>query len=410
MTSLIFTEQFYYPDGWSGTQIPRDITVRLASLGYEVTVICGSDPYVSAGDGSGEDPRLSGVRIRRLPRLFGGDIHSKKFLRQLWFYLLVVPALAGQRRADVYVTQTNPPLLVPIVALVARIRRKPYVVIAQDLYPEIVEANGMIRANGVLSRLLRLLFRWAYVHSTRVVALGPTMAGRLVAKGVPMARIELIPNWATGRESVVRGDQNELRSLWGLNGKFVLVYSGNLGVAHDMETPILAVKEIATYRRDVRLVMIGNGSRLEQAQALVRQYRLEEYVLFRPLVSAEMLPQSLGLADLALVTLRPGFEGLVVPSKLLGYMARGIPAVYVGPDGDSQRLIANSHGGVCIKNGESGKLARLLGELAANPAKLAEMGASAKRYYDEELSRDRSLEKYVSLIRTVSAYSHEHAA
>lgn len=397
--TIVFTEQFFYPEGWGGAQLPRDITTYLAKSGYAVEVICGVDQYAPSEDADVEDPVQAGVRIRRIPRLLGGDIHRWKFLRQAWFCLAAIPLLLFRRAPRLFVTQTNPPLIVPLVALAAALRRRPFVIIAQDLYPEVVIAHGMMRAGSAAALVLRRVFNWAYRHAARVVSLGPVMSQRLVSKGVAVERIVEISNWATGgEETVVRGADNRLRTQWGLERCFVVLYSGNLGIAHDVETPILALREVLRDAPATRLVFVGSGSRLAEAQRIAADAGVSHAVTFRPLVPFELLPHSLGLADVALVTLRVGFEGLVVPSKLLGYMARGIPTLYVGPPSDAQQLLDSSGGGLCVANGQVSELAHALRRLASEHQALEQMGCAARKFYRERLTRATGLEGYRLLV------------
>jgi glycosyltransferase involved in cell wall biosynthesis len=286
MAALIFAEQFFYPDGWGGAQIPRDIAAHLARGGFDVSVVCGSEPYAQVEGDPGVDPAQLGVRVLRVPRLLPGDIHSAKLLRQLWFYVVAAPILLTRRRPSAFLVQTNPPLLVPMAAAAALLRRAPFVIIAQDIYPEVMFAHGMARPGSLAGRLLAGLFRWAFRRAAKVVALGDTMVERLVQKGVARERIEVISNWATGDESIVRGQGNELRAKWGLEGKFVLLYSGNVGIAHDVETCIGALPALLKRSPDVRLVFIGKGSRLKDAQRASADAGVEHAVQFLPLVPA----------------------------------------------------------------------------------------------------------------------------
>ena len=401
MASLIFAEQFFYPDGWGGAQIPRDIAGHLVRAGFDVSVVCGSDPYARVEDDTSVDPRLLGVRVLRVPRLLPGDIHTAKLLRQFWFYLIASPMLLTRLRPSAFLVQTNPPLLVPIAAIVALLRRSPLVIIAQDIYPEIMFAHGMARQDSVAGRLLARLFQWAFRRATKVVALGDTMVARLVQKGVAKDRIEVISNWATGDESIVRGPDNALRAKWDLEGKFVILYSGNIGIAHDVETCIHALPALLRRSPNVRLVFIGKGSRLKEAQRAAAEAGVEHAVQFRPLVPANLLPHSLGLADVAIVTLRDGFEGLVVPSKALGYMARGVPTIYVGPPSDVEHMLLDSAGGVCVRNGDVTAMAHAIKTVLDRPEQLNAMGLAAKDYYESHLSRTAGLERYVNLIDSV---------
>jgi glycosyltransferase involved in cell wall biosynthesis len=401
---IVFAEQFYYPEAWGGAQLLRDLTTHLSAGGCAVEVVCGSDPYVPevAGD-EAEDPRARGVVIRKTPRLFGGDIHRLKLLKHLVFYACCLPLLLLRRRPAVFVTQTNPPLLVPLVTIVALLHRRPSVIIAQDVYPELLFAHGMLRANGIAGRLLRRLFGWSYRRAAKVVALGEVMRQRLIEKGAPPERVEVISNWATGAVAVDPAKADELRAEWGLEGHFVILYSGNIGISHDVETPIAALKVLLDRSPNVRLVFMGKGTRLAAAKHAAARAGVAHAVQFRPLVPSSRLPQALAVAQVALVTLREGFEGLVVPSKLFGYMSRALATIYVGPPSDAELVLRASGGGICQRNGAAAATAEAIRFLIDNPEQLRSMGAAAARYYESHLSRAIGLAKHARLIAEVAA-------
>ena len=400
--SIVYVEQFYYPEGWGGAQLPRDITTDLVGHGYSVQVLCGTEQYAPVQGDTASDPRSSGVEIMRVPKFLGGDIHSGKLLRQLWFYAFAAPMALFRRRPSIYITQTNPPMIVVIMAAVAGIRRRPLIIVAQDVYPEVMIAHAMLRKGGLAGRMLDMLFRWAYRRAAAVVSLGPTMTQRLVEKGVLASRVREISNWATGDESVVRGSENRLRDAWGLQGRFVILYSGNLGAAHDWETIVRGAAMAHARVPDVRLVFIGKGGGIDSARRLVRELGIEETVLFKDFVAFDLLPQSLGLSDLALVSLRDAFKGLVVPSKLLGHMARGIPTLFVGPsDSDVAELIDKSSGGIVVGNGDVESFGAQVATLSQDRRRLQAMGDSAERYYRAHLSREHGLEAYRRLLESI---------
>jgi colanic acid biosynthesis glycosyl transferase WcaI len=399
--NVLFVEQYYYPEGWGGAQIPRDITISWADLGWRVEVLCGSEQYAPAADEAIEDPRRHGVIIRKVRKFLGEDIRKSKILRQIWFCAAVLPFLF-RRRPDAIVTQTNPPIAVLFLALVATLRACPLIIIAQDIYPEVVFAHGMINPHAQRARTLKLLFAWAYRRASAVVSLGPRMTDRLIEKGVPKSRIWKISNWATGDTSEVRRDENPLLGEWGLRQMLVLVYSGNFGAAHDCNTLLRGFARAHDSVPKLRLVIIGSGTRIPEAHRLVDMLGLEECVIFKPFVPLALLPLTFGVADLGIVTLLPGFDGLVVPSKLLGNMARAIPTLYVGPEGsDIGIYIRESGGGLVVHNGDVEGFADEVADLAKDPARLREMGAAARRYYEAFLGRDIGLSQYRSLLSTV---------
>jgi len=397
---ILFVEQFYYPDGWGGAELPLDLTVHLARAGFDVEVICGADQYSPVQGNPPPDPRLAGIRIRRIPALLRGNIHRAKLLRQLWFYLALLPLLVLRRPPDLFVAQTNPPLAVILVAAAARLRGKPMVIIAMDIYPEVLIAHGM-RPQGAAAATLARAFRWAYRSARRVVALGPVMTRRLAAKGVDAARIVEIPNWATGMLGVVSGAANALRNEWDLEDKFVVLYSGNLGLAHEFDTLLRGVEQARRSVPSLRVVFIGRGSRLAEVRRRVSELELDSIVRFSDLLEPDRLPESFGMAQLAAVTLQPGFEGLVVPSKLQGYMARGIPILYIGPDSDIRQFIERSAGGVSLACGDFAAVASTLSEFAGDPRRLADYGLAGRSYYDANFAKAHGLARYESLIRSV---------
>lgn len=399
MAQILFVEQFYYPDGWGGTELPRDVTCHLQRRGHQVSVLCGSDQYVPVTGEPGPDPRTLGIRILRTAKLPGRGIRGFKALRQLFFYVQAIRYLA-LRAPDIFVAQTNPPLIIPLVALAARWWGRPLVVIAQDLYPEALLAAGLIGERSLAARVLQRVFSRAYRRASKVIALGGSMAARLAAKGVVPDRIEIVRNWATGPCEVVSGADNRLRVEWGLEQTRVVLYSGNLGRGHEFETLLDAFDKAVRTQPSLKLVIIGQGARLAEVGAGVSARQLQQHVLFRQPVPASRLPESMGLASLAIVSLRQGFEGLLVPSKVPGYMARGLPVLYIGPPGDISELIDEAGCGQHCLNAETDAVAAVLTQIATDPELWRSKGESGRRYYEQHLSRERSLDRYAEIIES----------
>jgi glycosyltransferase involved in cell wall biosynthesis len=400
---LLFIEQYYYPEGWGGAEIPRDVTARLARSGFLVSVVCGGDQYAPVEGREVLDPGSAGVSVRRSRRLFPGDVQRWKLPRQLWFYCFLIRELLLSRAPDIYVAQTNPPLGVVVAAFAARVRRRKYVIVAQDLYPEVLIAYGMLGETDLPTRILRAVFEWAYRAADRVVALGPCMRQRILDKGVDYDRVVVVPNWSTGNHDRVERGENPLVRDWGLVGAFVVLYSGNVGIGHEFETLLDGFAAAAPNCPAMRLVIIGKGSRLADVRRAVAARGLQVVTRFEVLVPADRLPHTLGLAHLALVTLRPGFEGLMVPSKALGYMARGIPMLYVGPDSDISALVEKSGCGYAVRNGASEAVAAVLIDAYRDREGLQRRGAAGHSYYEAHLGRERSLAGYVALLRDLTA-------
>ena len=400
-TRLLFVEQFFYPEGWGGAELPRDLVTHFSRLGWRVQVFCGSDQYVPVDGPPGQDPREEGVRIHRIPSVMrGSDARHGKLLRQLWFCAWLAPLLLLRRPPDLFISQTNPPLVVPLVALAARLWRRPYLLIAMDVYPELLTASGALSRGGMAARILEAVFGWAYRSATRVVALGPVMSERIRAKGVRDTSVLEISNWSTGAKGVARGQVNRLCSDLGLQDSFVLVCAGNMGLAHEFDTLLRGFSSASRQLPALKLVFIGGGPRLAEVRALVQELNLATAVMFLDPVPSDRLPEAIGLADVGVVTLREGFEGLVVPSRVFGYMSRGVPVLYIGPRSDIDVLISRHGCGVSVRCGDAAAVSRAIIDAHGNRGGLAELGRAGQAGFERELSRERALSRYESLVRS----------
>jgi colanic acid biosynthesis glycosyl transferase WcaI len=286
------------------------------------------------------------------------------------------------------------------------VRSTPLVIIAQDLYPEVLFASEVLKKSSWSGRALQGLFSWAYRRARKVIVLGPCMEARVRNKGVAPERIVTISNWATGQLAAIdRAEENPLRARWNLQNCFVALYSGNLGLAHEFDTLLEGVRRAVERTPQLVLVFIGRGSRHEQVRARTRALGLQEQVRFFDYVSAEEMRFSIGLADVAVVTLRAGFEGVVVPSKLFGYMARGVPTLYIGPNGDVADIVRSGNCGAVCAPGESQRVAQVLSDAAADPALLRHWAINAQTLYEQKFKRELALEAYVALVMDLTGCS-----
>jgi glycosyltransferase involved in cell wall biosynthesis len=212
------------------------------------------------------------------------------------------------------------------------------------------------------------LLDWASARILRradaVITLGEAMAARLVRKGARPDRVHIVPNWADPDAiRPIPHEANPFRAAHGLDGKRVVLYSGNMGRGHDLET-VLAAAESFRGRDDVVFLFIGDGAKKAMVSAAVRENPCIRLLPYQP---RETLSQSLSAADLHLVTQDANTEGLIEPSKLYGVMATGRPVLYVGPAGtEVAQTIRRERVGEVLANGDvrgtSAAIANLLGD------------------------------------------------
>jgi glycosyltransferase involved in cell wall biosynthesis len=189
-----------------------------------------------------------------------------------------------------------------------------------------------------------------------------------------------------------------LRQAWGLQDKFVLGYSGNLGRAHEFDTVLAAAERLRDDTRTVFL-MVGGGKRFDELARTVNERNLGGSFRFIPYQQQEMLPYSLGVADAHWLSLNPKLEGLIVPSKFYGIAAAGKPIIAIAAkDGELARLVQQHACGVVIEPGDADALVGTLRRLSTERGLLAEMGVRARQMLDAHFTRQKGFERWRGLL------------
>jgi glycosyltransferase involved in cell wall biosynthesis len=203
-------------------------------------------------------------------------------------------------------------------------------------------------------------------------------------------RIEVIHNWADGDALRPLAGTSPLRAPWGLEGKFVVAYSGNMGRVHDLDT-VLEAGERLRGEAGVVFLFIGDGHQRLRLESEARRRGLAN-VVFQPYQAREQLAASLGAADVHLVSLLPALEGLVVPSKFYGVLAAGRAAIVIGdPEGEVARIARDGDCGLSVAAGDAAGLARAILSLRDDPARCASMGANARAVFDAQYDRRHAM-------------------
>lgn len=399
---VLFINQFYYPDVAATAQLLTDVAEDLAASGVEVTVVTGRRSY---GDGHVLGPSREtyrGVRIQRVGgvALRRGSVGSR-YLSYASFWVAAATRCAWLPRQDVVVPLTTPPLLSCFGALIKKIRGSRLVCWSMDVYPELGVLLGALREGGVAARLVGRLASWSLRSADRVIALGEHMAGRLAVKGVRQERIRVLPTWENGTEIVPTApSENPFRATHGLAERFVVLYSGNLGAAHQFET-LLDAAEGLRGRSAIVFLIAGGGPRLPWVRTEVEKRRLAN-VRFLPYQPRDALRYSLAAGDVHVVTLRDGFQGLLVPSKFVGALASGRPILYVGPcDGEIPDAIRAGKCGVIVRPGDDSALAEAILALEADTARREMMGEDARRLFEARYAREKVVADFCRLLHEV---------
>jgi colanic acid biosynthesis glycosyl transferase WcaI len=291
---------------------------------------------------------------------------------------------------------TDPPLVGNVALVAARRFRVPLVVISQDVFPEIAVALHRL-TNPVLIRLLEVLTHAYLKRADQVVAIGSTMAQRLAEKGAVPARITVIPNWTDPDTIMPSPRRNSWSAEQGLDERFVVMHSGNVGHAQDLGTLIRATT-LARDLEELAAVIVGFGA-LHAYYETLRDTLAADAVRFLPYQPREVLSQSLSSADLHFVGLGEGLAGYVVPSRLYGVLAAGRP-ILVSADAESEtaQLVREIQCGVVVPPGEPVLVAASIRAAAAGEYDLEAMGRRGREYVEARVGRAASVAQYRALL------------
>lgn len=352
--SVLFINRVYPPDVAATGQLLAELATGLHGLGWQVTVVTSRSTK-----GADTCEHLDGVSVERVSGL---PFTRASHWRRLLSYVSLYPALLWRAlrlpKADVVVTMTDPPLQLLLGVVLKRFRKARLVHWAQDIYPELAEALGVLPANGIATLLLRRLSTWGLKHHDHIVTVGECMQQRLVERGIDAARISVIPNWADHQLiHPIAHDSNPFRQRHGLQGRFVVMYSGNLGLAHDFMSIVDAAELLQQSLPEVLFLFVGEGPQRAWLIEQIKTRRLENIRLLPP-QSKHDLAASLGAADLHLVSMRQSLVGLLVPSKVYGILAAGRPLLFLGPESSEvARLVASHDCGEVLANVNGAELA-----------------------------------------------------
>jgi glycosyltransferase involved in cell wall biosynthesis len=402
---VVFVNRYFHPDLSATAQMLTDLAVHLAAQGRKVTVVTSRLSYEDASVVFPSRGMVSGVVVERVATTrFGRANLAGRLMDYCSFYVTVfVHLFCTLRRGDVVVAKTDPPLLSVIVALAAWGRGARLVNWLQDIFPETARALGIRGMAGPAGRFLASLRNRSLRAARANVVLGSKMASYVADLGVAADRIALIPNWCDDKEIVPLDlASNPLRIAWSWKDRFVAVYSGNLGRAHEVETFLRAASELADQPRII-FAFIGGGAKLTQARQFVARQGLSN-VLFLPYQPRDQLALSLGAANLHLVSLLPDLEKFIFPSKLYGVLAAGRPVAFVGdPHGEIGGLLQQTGCGAAFACGDAVGLAAYVSHLADQPAAAAQLGANARALLERELTQARSLAAWSDLLNRVGS-------
>ncbi len=400
---VLLLSPHYPPDVAATGQLVAELAHDLVAAGHQAVVVAARPSYA----GSPAEPtsawalateQRNGVEIRWLPvPRWGRRTVWGRLLPFAGYAALAAPVAALMKDVDVVYALSTPPFLSALVATaLARVRRIPFVYNLQDVYPEIAIALDVVQP-GLVSLVAAKLERWLRLRADAITVIGEDMRAVVLRATPDVRELRVIPNWVdTELVTPVPTAQNAFRKQHVLQDKFVVLYSGNLGMVHGAEL-LPAVAQALHDLPNVRLVIVGEGPAKPSILAEVQRLGLKNVVLL-PYQPKEQLAQSLSAADVSLVFQRPETLGLVVPSKLYGILASGRAVVAAVPEGsEAARVVREANAGRVVAPLDAPAVAQAVRELYVHKATRTAMGRRGRAAACEHFDRRQVTAQYRSL-------------
>ncbi len=401
---ILILNQVNHPDVAATAQHAHDLARHLVNHGHQVTAIASRSLYGQKGAALPKRETVDGVEIVRVGKsLFGkAGIVARVADFGLFYLAAGVRAIFG-KRYDVVVCFTTPPFIAVVGWLMRLLRGTRFVYWVMDLYPDVAVACGVMKPKGLATRFFTAVNRFCLRRADRTVVLGRCMEQRVRDHGAAGDNVRRIGVWATQQVGgPIEHADNPYRKEWDLGDKFVVMYSGNFGLAHDVDTMCRAAEKLKDDDR-VRFVFAGGGKKKQEAEAFVEAHGLRNCVL-APYQPLERLHESLSCADLHLASLLEGAEGMIVPCKLFGVMAARRPCAFIGsPTSELSRVLEEHDCGMTIRQGDSDALVRIIEELRDDGERCRVLGENAYAALLEAYDSQTCCERWRVLLEELAA-------
>lgn len=411
MRILIYSYN-YHPEPIGIAPLMTELAEGLVKRGHQVRVVTSMPNYPQrriydnyqgklylTEEKEGVSIQRSYVWIRPNPGLIARILLDGSFVVTSF-----IQALKGWRPDVILVTIPSLPVCVP-AALLGYLYKCPVVVNLQDILPEAAVHVGLIK-NKFAIRIFEALEKFAYRTAHTISVITEEFTENLVGKGVPRDKIACIPNWAN--VNFIRPlpkEGNAFRIEHQLNGKFVVLYSGNIALTQDLRTVLKAAKRLQ-HIPEIAFVIVGDPQALEELRQFATTEKIDN-ILLLPFQEREKLPEMLAAADVGLILQKRNVISFNMPSKSLVLLASGRPIIASVPlTGTAARVVQQSGGGVVVKPQNPRALANAILDLYQNPSKAESLGEQGREFAVKHYSFQRVLNSYETLFNQVSQQNH----
>ena len=410
---LLVYAHYYYPDVASTGQILTELCEGMKDT-FDITVICVVPSYTGKIEEKYKIKRIykenineiNVVRVRVPEFQKSNKLSRTKNLLAYFFNSLI--ATFKLEKHDYIFTISQPPILGGVLGVLGKwIKGGKLIYNIQDFNPEQTMAVGYTK-NKLLLNTAMMMDKFSCKQSNEVIVVGrdmqETLRNRFNNKKVP--ENTFINNWIDEKEIYPLNENHpkiiDFKEKYNLNDKFIIMYSGNIGLYYDLENIIKVIGKF-NEREDVIFAFVGDGTVKKEIEDYATENKLSN-VTFIPYQDKADLVYSLNSADIHWVVNAKGIKGVSVPSKLYGVMATGKPVLGVLDKGSEARLIVDEcNCGVCTEPGNYNEIYNKIEYILNNKEKVKMLGKNGRKYLEKNLTKEVSINKYKNTILSVES-------
>ena len=351
---ILIISQPYPPDPAATGKYMEDVALALANEDHTVEVLASRERLDAPSVRFKSSTRGGNIRVMRLPlSAFGKRSIVTRLLGAASFAIQCLIRGAILKRVDAIFVSTAPPTAPVVACLLAKLHRARLVYWIHDLNPDQVVALKAMSPRNALVQVGHALNRWVLSKPDRIVALDSEMAERAVMRGASPSSTITLPPWPhDDLLHPIPPDQNTFLLEKGWGDSFIVMYSGNIGLSHPLDTLLEAARAMR-HVRGLHFAVIGQGTNLPQVTAFVADNDLSN-VSILPYQASENLAQSLSAGDLHVVVTKDCLVGIVHPCKAYSSLAVERPILSIGPLQCPISTLVTTHGlGWAVATGDS---------------------------------------------------------
>jgi glycosyltransferase involved in cell wall biosynthesis len=398
---ILYITQYFPPEIGATQTRAYEMAKNLAAQGHDVTVLCefpnhpsGILPQRYHGKWKEKDS-LDGITVYRT---WVYTTPEKTFITRLLFYFsfmfsALVTGLFLPGKFDVVYT-TSPPFFVGISGLViSKLRRARFVFEVRDIWPESAVVLGELNNRKVI-RASEWLERLFYRHAEKIVVVTNGIRARLMARGIPASKLELITN---GTNTEIFADRGRgKRPVLGLKDEFTICYAGIFGIAQGMDFLCDVIEQLKP-EADIRFLFIGDGPRRRFVEQQKEERRLDNLILIKE-IPRENIAEYISACDVSLVPLRKNelFTG-ALPSKMFDHMACARPLI-LSVDGEARKVLTQANAGLFVEPESKQEMIDVIIKLKNNNELREEMGRNGRSFTEQNYSRSQQARELESLL------------